>query len=480
MSIAKTAILKLPRGSVVASETVKEAIIFNETKRERYNTLENYYEGEHSILKRTKPETLANNKAVINHAEYITDTFVGYLLANPVEHKLIGKDDEASKKSLEAVLTEYKKQTIRKADSELATNCSIFGIAYEYIYVNERGDVKSKCIDPRNCIVVRDDSMEENILFAVIYSAVTDSNGDPVYSDYLRTKTLKNINFKDVTAYDSNFVYTFDEKLNVINKLPHYFGFVPVIEYKNKRKYRGDFEKVITLIDAYNLLQSDRLNDKEQFVNALLMFYGFKVTDELMASARTFKTIAVPPRTEGTDAAYLVKQLEEADLDILRDRIEQDIHKISKTPNMSDRQFAGNASGVAISYKLLPFEWATVKKEEHFEDALKERFIRYNHYLSVKDPALPVLSKSDIDVVFHRGLPRNDFETSQIINNLADFVDIETLLGQLSFISDAKVTIARKKKEKEEALKLFGLEEYGRDEPIGGSNKNDEDEIEET
>ena len=33
---------------------------------------------------------------------------------------------------------------------------------------------------------------------------------------------------------------------------------------------QGDFEQLITQIDAYNVLMSDRINDKEQFVNSLL------------------------------------------------------------------------------------------------------------------------------------------------------------------------------------------------------------------
>ena len=36
-----------------------------------------------------------------------------------------------------------------------------------------------------------------------------------------------------------------------------------------------------------------------------------------------------------------------------------DIHKISGVPDMSDESFAGNASGVAMKYKLLNLEQIT-------------------------------------------------------------------------------------------------------------------------
>lgn len=33
---------------------------------------------------------------------------------------------------------------------------------------------------------------------------------------------------------------------------------------------QGDFEQVVSIIDAYNIVMSDRVNDKEQFVDAIL------------------------------------------------------------------------------------------------------------------------------------------------------------------------------------------------------------------
>ena len=57
----------------------------------------------------------------------------------------------------------------------------------------------------------------------------------------------------------------------------HYFGGVPINEFWNDEDERGDYEQVIPLIDAYNTLQSDRVNDKEQFVDAVLALHGFSM-----------------------------------------------------------------------------------------------------------------------------------------------------------------------------------------------------------
>jgi SPP1 family phage portal protein len=235
-------------------------------------------------------------------------------------------------------------------------------------------------------------------------------------------------------------VYNYTQKgkiiLNTID--PHYFGEVPIIKYQNNSDEQGDYEQVISLIDAYNTLQSDRINDKEQLVDALLLIYGMQITPEqkeLMKASRMMANLPVDSKVE-----YLTKQLNELDADTLRRVLEQDIHKISMTPNMSDENFVGNASGVAIRYKLLAFEQNISGKERSFEAGLKSRFRKYNNYLA-NLKAMPLIETHEVDVIFKRNLPRNDFETSQMVNNLSGLVSKATLLSELSFIDDVKEEI---------------------------------------
>ena len=208
----------------------------------------------------------------------------------------------------------------------------------------------------------------------------------------------------------------------------------------------GDFEPVISLIDAYNLLQSDRINDKEQLVDAILCMYGMDFDNdqaEMLKTSRMLANLPVDGKVE-----YLIKTLQEADVDILRQNIESDIHKISMVPNMSDENFVGNSSGVAIRYKLLAFEQNIKNKERYMEKGLMERFKLYNHFLTTisKMSEVPV---EEVEAVFKRNLPSNDYEISQMIVNLADYVDAETLISQLSFIKDASEIVELKKKEDE-------------------------------
>ena len=426
----------LPENTKIDNQVLNDVIDYNEKFKARYDHLEYYYLGKHDILERKKEERLSNNKVMINHAKYITDTNVGYLLGNPVDYQ-VGNDDNGNPLyEIQPILDEYKKQTINDLDTEIAKDVSIFGSQYEYIYANKNAEPRSCEIDNRNAIIVYDDTVEHNKLFGLIYT--------PVYEgEIFRYWDIIYIDKKEEIHYKS-----YDKTLDKVGESkPHAFGDVPLICYKNNPEMLGDFEPVISLIDAYNLLQSDRVNDKEQLVDAILCLYGIDFDTEQAEQLKESRMLAGIP-TDGK-VEYLVKTLQEGDVDILRQNLEKDIHKISMTPNMSDENFVGNSSGVAIRYKLLAFEQNIKNKERYMEKGLMERFKLYNNFLITcsKMSEVPI---EEVDTVFKRNLPSNDFEISQMINNLADYVDAETLISQLSFIKDASEIVELKKKEDED------------------------------
>lgn len=423
----------------ISAKDVKAAIDWNKkTNGERLKKLYDYYLGEHEILER-QTSSGVNNKVVVNHAKYITDINIGYLLGNPVGYTATAAEEGKDEPDIEPVLDEYKDQTINDLDSEIAKDVSIFGYQYEYIYNDEDAFPRSIDIDNNNIVLIRDTTIKHNKVAAIIYHEELDPEGKLTgYRVY-------------VVDRENVIEYTTDKDVKTLTiaeaKRPHAMGEVPVIEYKNNPEYQGDFEQVIPLIDAYNLLQSDRINDKEQLVDAILAFYGMDFTAEQAIALKEGRMIANIP-TDGK-VEFLTKQLDEADTDVLRKTIEADIFKVTMTPNMSDENFVGNSSGVAIRYKLLAFEQNTKNKERYLERGLLERFRIYNHFLTIKKNMAEIRIR-DVDANFTRNLPTNDYEISQMINNLIGIVDRESLIGQLSFVDDPAETLKKVDAEEQE------------------------------
>lgn len=432
------------------ADLVKKAIQFCEDNRDRYDKLDRYYIGQHDIMSREKPdEVLMNNKVLVNHAKYITDVATGYLLGNPVDYQVDNPED------IEPLLNAYKTQTMENLDFEIAKECSIFGIKYEYVYSNEQAEPRSVPLDVRNTLIIYDNTLAHNKMFGMNYR--------PIFNNDKKAS----IDYYEVMVGTPTEVVTYklqNDSLIELSRQQHFFGEVPFIEYKNNGELSGDFEPVISLIDAYNLIQSDRVNDREQLVDAILCFYGMTFDQEQMAQLKSYRALSNIPADGKVE--YLTKTINEGDVDVLRKNIEQDIHKISMVPNMSDENFVGNASGVALRYKLLTFEQMVKNKERYFEKSLMERFHLYNNYL-MRKAQMAEVPVEDVDAVFKRNLPSNDFETSQMIVNLRGLVDDELLAAQLSFVDDASETV-RIAKEEEEAPNddAYNANNFGNPNPI--------------
>lgn len=423
----KRKIFTLPKDTKPTGAIIKGLIEKHKEYIVDYAKLESYYEDEPKI-ERKKPTDIV---IYHNFAKYITTLNVGHLLGNPVEYQATKGVD------IDPVLDLFKAQTISDLDADIAEDCSVYGRGYELVFIDEESQVNSVKLDVYNTILVYDKSFKPKKQFAIVYSPKLDEKGKIKPDSY------------DITVWTDKYILTGDmENGKFIEQSPdeHYMGTVPIIEYANNRRFKGDFESVITGIDAYNILQSDRVIDREKLIDAMLVFYGVTMTPEDKAKLKTERTVALP---QDSKAEYVIKNINEADAEVLRKTISADIHKFSMTPDLSDESFAGNDSGVALLYKLLAFEQNVKKKERSFEKSLIERFKIYADILKTKGKISSAIDMKDVDAVFKRNLPKNDFETSQMINNLRGLIDSELLAGQMSFVRDAKETVELAKAETE-------------------------------
>ena len=409
-----------------------ELIQMHESRNDRYCLLERYYRGEHDILKRERTSDSANNKIVCNHAKYITDMVTSYVAGNSVTYSTTDEYD------ISAIRRAYDEQDIASIDNEVVKSASIFGRIYELVYADEGSKPRSMLVDPRNAFVVYGNTAKNIPLFGVYYYKRYDLQGSCI-------GVVCNVYTKDtISGYANNTDAWVGMELQ--ERASHYFGKVPLLEYVNNNECQGDFEQLISLIDAYNVLQSDRVNDKEQFVDAFLFLTGIEIDSE---QAKKLKQERILLGYEGAKAEYLSKVMKEADIEVLRDCIKNDIHRLSMVPDMSDDEFGSNLSGVAIKYKLMGFEQLAKMKERSIAKTLRSRLELYGNFLSIKG-VMSVVPVYEIDIVFARNLPVNELEVSEMISNLTDIVSKETLLSQLSFVADPKEEVEAVKNEQKE------------------------------
>lgn len=413
-----------PSNIELSGKSLKSFIALNEADAVTYGVLKSYMDDDPEV-QRDKPTELLT---VNNFADYIATINTGYLLGRNVNYSV---DDDKQEANLAKIEDWYSEQHMGRLDSQLGLDLSTYGRAYEINYADEESKVRTAKLSVFNTFVIYDDSYKHKKQYAISYTPLLDDKGEIIKDSWNVTVWTRTDEIKYIIRKDS---------LEEVSKTPHFFGRVPVIEYFNNARLRGDFEPVISLIDAYNILQTDRVIDREKLVDAILAISGAQLSQEDQAGIKSNRTVGLP---KDARIEYVIKELNEANADVLRQVLASDIHKFSMTPDMTDKEFIGNASGVALKYKLLPFENKAQDKEQYFEDGLRRRLELYIAYMTKRSMFTGKLSANDIDISFHRSLPQNDYETSQMITNLTGLVDRATLAGNLSFVHDAAETVER-------------------------------------
>ncbi|MDS5176347.1 phage portal protein, partial [Streptococcus pneumoniae] len=147
--------------------------------------------------------------------------------------------------------------------------------------------------------------------------------------------------------------------------------------------------------------------------------------------------------------------------------LKEDIYTFSHVPNLTDENFAGNTSGVAMEFKLMGLEMITKTKEANYKRGLRQRIAIFAHYLGMKQIAL---ESHSIVPQFSRGLPKNLLEISQIVNNLEGKVTNRQLISLLPFVEDPDAELEALEEEKKKNMEDMPM--------FNQDNTKPEDEVE--
>lgn len=412
----------------------------------------------------------AHNRVSTGFARYITNIRVGYFMGNDVQYKIVTDDDSEKQlsKTLDDLITHYNDTSNTPyIDEMLKKDLSITGRAYDLVYVNAGETTLNLAkVDPTTCFVVYDDSIKAQPLFAVRYyqTGVLDEllqENYEIYTDSMIYRYHSDGGLPQTNSPVNNAVLDSAE--------PHFFERVPLTEYKNNDERIGDWEPEIDQMDALDKAISTMANFQEDFNDAAMVATGrfanktkpvYEMDDRgnIKVGKDGKPIVLVPPKpiidpkhhmfylepyiartglSEGQRTVvtptlqYITKQYDSAGWSTYTNFLINEIHKYTNTPNVNDPNFASNASGVAMSYKL----WGS-DQERKIQEALYKRGLRARISACIaywnKINALP--GENDISVLadmvkpnFDPNLPKNDEETAQLVQTLSGIPELESM-----------------------------------------------------
>lgn len=170
-------------------------------------------------------------------------------------------------------------------------------------------------------------------------------------------------------------------------------------------------------------------------------------------SLQKLKEEGIVEVTDAGDMKFITKEIQTEAINSHLERLEKNIHKFAQVPDLSDGNFAGNLSGVAIRFKLFGLETKCITKERKMDKAIRQL---------VEVLAVPIrvitgkeISMRNLKLEFKRNIPANITEIVDTVCKLDGKVDNETLLALLPFVDNPKEVLEKVKAQKKENQKLF-------------------------
>lgn len=410
------------------SNTIRE---FAAEQRQMYLDNIEYSEGRNpKILERKVPDSSGpDNRVPVSYARRIINLVVGYMYKPGLIN--YGFEDDTYGNTLQEVML-ANAEPLKSA--QIGKQTSIHGVGYEYHYVAE--DRITRGVVPRFVKLPAPEVIP-------IYNKLIEP--EPVA--FLRVMNAPDDKYKVMYVTDREIQYFLIGRKGgniswLTEPVPHFYGRVPLAIYRNNEELMGDFEPAEPLIDAYDVLVSDSLNEFGRSAWAYLLLKGMSL-DQADASEVNRKR-AFENLEEITDVGFLTKQIDTEFIKYMTDLIRAEIHRQTGIPNIEDYDGAG-ASGKTLTKFIYMMELFLDPKESYFKEGLTKRLELVNQILKIQgkggDP-------QSVDIIMNRNAPDNSLEQAEIFNAYSGHISKRKLIENFAdFVDDPEEEIAQLEQE---------------------------------
>ena len=291
-----------------------------------------------------------NNDFVGEIVDFKTGFFAGkpavYSYADTGESKEDTGGDEARDMAAKKLSDFVALNNMYDVDLDVTKFAAISGYAGRMFYFDPDGNERCMAMPSYETIVLSETNMTEP-KYGIRYYQTEGLGGDELWrAEFDDGKTIR--------FYEGNLGGLTEQPEKAI---PNLFGYCAIQAIPNNSEMLGDAEKVLEDIDAYDRAMSDVNNEVESFANAYMAFENVDMDEEEIQRGQ--KTGAFQYYTTGSQPGsihFVTKNINDAFVEHHLDRLEENIYRFSKTPNLTTDQSFGSASGVSLKFKLAGLE----------------------------------------------------------------------------------------------------------------------------
>ena len=316
-------------------DLLNQALMTHDFNSRQIDYLWNYYKGKQPILAKIKDyREDINNKVVVNRANEIVSFWTGFLCSSPIRY-VARKGSEDVSVAIEAINDMMNAENKDRKDFELITWLIVCGTAYRYLMSREPKDdydnapFEIETLDPRDTLVAYSNRIGHRQLFSCTYW--NDENDIPVYG-----------------CYTDDWYYEISGGV-IVRSEPHYHGRNPIVEYPANFARLGIFEVVLSLIDAGNQIESDKMDALEQYIQGFVKFVNCEINEEEFKKFMKLGAIMVNSH-EGNvaDVDYVATELSQSDTQVQSENIYNMILTICGMPNRNGGSSTSDTGSAVI------------------------------------------------------------------------------------------------------------------------------------
>ena len=411
----------------VTGELIAEVIEAFESKRLHMRTMYERYKANKQYipsLKNDPPVKTAFDSRVAN--DYIgeaVDLKVGYFSGIPIAYNYDTELPEAE--AANDLMQRFNRlNRIADMDSETAKWSAITGYGARLLYLDEDKRERVMNVPSFDCIFVGE--LTDPTAALRLYTA-----SDVLHADVYTADSVQ-------TWRDNDGAYTMQDE--VMNP----FQVVPLIGYPNNSELQGDCDKVLPIVDGIDEVLTNALSEDTAQRLAYMGFEGGKIDPETLEQARETGAFEVPT---GGKVYFITKDINDQARQNLLKHLIDGFYKFTATPNLSDEAFSGNASGVALKFKLTAFNAKVTSYQRKFESSTLQMYTALSNVWQVRGAG--AFDPLNVYLEFKENFPLDLLNEAQVQEKLAGLVSDEARLALFSAVDDPKWELERMREEKQ-------------------------------
>ena len=391
-----------------------------------------------------------NNKVNNDFIGEIVNFTVGYFAGEPISYSYSSTDEAEEETGGENAVDEAKKaltdfvtrNNMFGVDMETTKNAALCGYSGRLMYIDSEGNERVMAVPGYETIILSDTGIYEPE-YAIRYCSIKDINGAEKW-------IVDFYDNKNITRYEGDLF-----SLTLKETKPHLFDYCPLQGIPFNPECIGDVEKVLPLIDDYNKVLSDNSNEIESFVHALMLI-SVNVDDDVIKKAQKSGAIIIPQvgaNAVAEPVKWVTKNINDDFTEHHLKRIEDNIYRFSRTPNLTDDTF-GNASGVSLKFKLHGLETKCAAFEACVMNAAQYMWKVIASSLAKKGIKIEPLQCC---MEFSRNFPQDKLSEAQTAQAfIGAGLPKEWVYSQIAGVDDIDYIMELLKSEQEDVTSLYG------------------------